>query len=186
MIKSDLQKAVAVLIERQQIAGVSNEQYYQLEFIITGHNSLHQLPTGSGKTWATISAPDVLDILRDSFGHKSIPTETRVLYIVPLIAIVKTLERELMKFGIKYGILNSDHHGPIKTGVKVVIVTPEKLTSKETLSKICKMSWSALILDEPHYMIMWGTSKKKKGAFKKPFREVFKTRNHNLLGPLFL
>ena len=81
-LKSDLPKAVDILVERQQIDGVSKEQFYLLECIITGHNSLHQLPTGCGKTWATISAPEILDILRDNFGHKNIPSETRVLYII--------------------------------------------------------------------------------------------------------
>jgi superfamily II DNA helicase RecQ len=82
-------------------------------------------------------------------------------YIVPLIAIIKTLERELSKFKIKYEILDSDHNGQIKHESKVIIVTPEKLMNKITMQKICQLSWSALVIDEPHYILQWGTSKKK-------------------------
>ena len=52
--KSDLKEAVNLLVERQGLNIISPEQYLQLECIVMGNNSFHQLPTGSGKTWAGI------------------------------------------------------------------------------------------------------------------------------------
>ena len=185
-IKSDIPKAVATLLERQNLLSVSNEQLKQLECIVLGENSLHQLPTGSGKTWASVSSPDILDLLRDSYGHQHIPKETRVLVIIPLIAIIKSLELELSKLNISYDILDSEHQGQIKSEAKVVIVTPEKLMDKRTMQNICQLSWSAVSLDEPHYVLLWGTSKKKKGVLKRPFREAFQHLNKlNALGTPF-
>ena len=185
-LKRDLHNAVAEVIAIQKLDTVSAKQFNQLECIISGQNSLHQLHTGSGKTWAAISAPEFLDILRDSYGHQGIPSETRVLYIVPLLSIIKTLECELSKFGIKYDILDSDHDSLIIIDAKVVLVTPEKLMIKGTLENICKLSWSALVIDEPQYMLLWGTSKKKKGVYKKPFRKAFQHLNRlNALGAPF-
>ena len=109
-----LPKALTDLLRKQNLVSILNEQFKQLECIILGKNSVHQLPTGSGKTWAPVSAPEILDILRDNYGHDEIPSETRVLYIVPLLNIITTLELELAKLGIKCDILDSEHEGQIK------------------------------------------------------------------------
>ena len=53
-LKSDLKLAVNVLLKRQGMEEISPQQYFQLECLILRENSLHQLPTGSGKTWAPI------------------------------------------------------------------------------------------------------------------------------------
>ena len=128
----------------------------------------------------------MLDILRDKFQHDQIPAYNRVLYIVPLTAIVSTLKLELEKFKVDYEVLDADHKGALKKEAKVTIVTPEKLVNKLTLKNITELSWSAVVLDEPHYLIMWGTSKKKKGVIKKPFREAFQQLNRlNVLGAPF-
>ena len=174
---SDLKKAVEIMLKRQNLVRVSSEQFHQLQCIVECKNSLTQAPTGSGKTWAAISAQEVLDLLRDQLNHTNIPPQTRVLYIAPPIAIIKTLERELSKFEIKYEILDADHRRQIDLGSKVIIVTPEKLMNTATMLNICKLSWSALVIDEPQYILQWGTSKKKKGGFKRPFREAFQHLN---------
>ena len=90
-VKTDLLKAVSITLEKQNLVKVSKEQFNQLQCIVERKNSLTQAPTGSGKTWAAISAPGILDILCDQFNYTNIPSETRVLYIVPLIAIIKSL-----------------------------------------------------------------------------------------------
>ena len=125
-------------------------------------------------------------MLRDKYNHHEISKHNRVLYIVPLVAIIISLKLELSKFGIDYEVLDSDHQGNIKTESKVVILTPEKLVKKETLKIISALSWTAIVIDEPHYMLLWGESKKKKGVFKKPFREAFQQLNRlNVLGAPF-
>ena len=85
-------------------------------------------------------------------------------------------------YGISYEVLNSDHTDPIKPDSKVIIVTPEKLMSRCTMSDICQLSWSALVIDEPQYTLQWGTSKRN----RKPFREAFRHLNKlNELGSPF-
>ena len=59
---------------------------------------------GSGKTYPAICIPLILDILRDTFGHKCIPSSTRVLYIVPLINIFNSLAQEMENLQIPYQI----------------------------------------------------------------------------------
>ena len=133
------------------------------------------------------SAPDVLDILRDEFKHQQIPKCNRCLYIVPLLAIISTLKLELTKLGIDFQVLDSESRGEIKDHSKVVIVTPEKLVCKATLKSITGLPWSAIVIDEPQYILSWGLSKKKKnGGYKKPFREAFQQLNRlNSLGAPF-
>ena len=110
----------------------------------------------------------------------------RVLYIVPLVAIIITMKIELSKYDISYDVIDSDHLGGIKSDSKVVILTPEKLVNKEILKQISGLSWSAIVIDEPQFMITWGTSKKKKGILKRPFREAFQQLNQlNILGAAF-
>ena len=53
-LKCDLKEAINILLKKQNLDSISPEQYFQLECIVLGTNSLHQLPTGSGKTWAAI------------------------------------------------------------------------------------------------------------------------------------
>ena len=134
------------------------------------------------------SAPDVLDILRDSFKYSHIPQNNRVLYIVPLVAIVDSLEKELSRFDIAYEVLGPEHQskGSIDKDSKVIIVTPEKIVKKNILETINDLDWLAIVIDEPQYILSWGTSKKKKGVLKKPFREAFQQLNRlNVTGSPF-
>ena len=124
--------------------------------------------------------------MRDQFKHDEIPKSNRILYIVPLLAIISTLKQELINLGIEYQVIDSEHLGGIKTSSKIVILTPEKLVNKGTLKCITELSWSAVVIDEPQYILSWGLSKKKNGVFKKPFREAFQQLNRlNFLGAPF-
>ena len=125
-------------------------------------------------------------MLRERYEHREISDHNRVLYIVPLVAIIISLKVELVKFGISFEVLDSDHSGVIKTETEVVIVTPEKLINKDTLKVISGLAWKAIVIDEPHYILTWGESKKKKGVLKKPFRQAFQQMNNlNVLGTPF-
>ena len=172
-----LREAVKITVNKQNLKSISDEQFCQLKCIVQGKNSLTQTPTGSGKTWAAINAPDILGLLRDNFNYTKIPPETRVLYIVPLLAIIQTLKRELSKFEISYQVLDSHHTGGIDQKCKVIVVTPEKLMNAGSIHNICQLSWSAIVIDEPHYILQWGISKKIKGKYVRPFREAFQHLN---------
>jgi replicative superfamily II helicase len=52
--KFDLTGAVNLVLDQQGLVSISSTQYFQLECIVMGENSVHQVPTGSGKTWAAI------------------------------------------------------------------------------------------------------------------------------------
>ena len=50
------------------------------------------------------------------------------------------------------------------------------------MSDICQLRWSALVIDEPQYILQWGTNKRS----RKPFREAFQHLNRlNELGSPF-
>ena len=128
----------------------------------------------------------MLSVLRESYEHYEIPEFNRILYIVPLVAIIVSLKTDLVKFGISFTVLDSNHHGQIDSKSEVVIVTPEKLIKKDTLDMVTALEWAAIVVDEPHYMLMWGESKKKNGSLKKPFRRAFQQLNSlNVLGAPF-
>ena len=83
-VLSDLRGALEILRHSQDFPPLTDSQIQMFEFMVTNHNSVSQLATGQGKTYPAICVALVLDILRDIFGHKSIPSETRTLYILPL------------------------------------------------------------------------------------------------------
>ena len=110
------------------------------------------------------------------------------MYIVPLVAIVDSLEKELSRFDIAYEVLGPEHQnkGSIDNDSKVIIVTPEKIVKKNILEIIDDLSWLAIVIDEPQYIISWGTSKKKRGVLKRAFREAFQQLNRlNITGSPF-
>ena len=53
-LKRDLRAAVNILIEKQKLVSIYTSPFVQLESIVLRRDSFHQLPTGSGKTWAAI------------------------------------------------------------------------------------------------------------------------------------
>ena len=83
-VLSDLRGPLEILRHSQGFPPLTVCQEQMFEFMVTNHNSVSQLATGQGKTYPAICVALVLDILRDIFGHKGIPIETRTLYILPL------------------------------------------------------------------------------------------------------
>ena len=133
------------------------------ESMINKQNSLSQLPTGYGKTYAGICLPDILLILKEKFGYLEVSDQPRVLYIVPLLAIIESLEEQLVKLNVSYQFFRSGTTSIINDKVKIVAISPEKITVKETLAMIVSLKWEAIILDEPHLAVEWGIPKKKRG-----------------------
>lgn len=67
--KCDLKEAANIVLQRQGLATISEFQFFQLECIVTRENSLHQLPTGSGKTWAAIRKTTIFTIYFGCFRN---------------------------------------------------------------------------------------------------------------------
>ena len=189
MKKFDLNHIVAaasLLTDEQSHPPLNSGQLFQLESMINKQNSLCQLPTGYGKTYAGICLPDILLILKEKFGYLEVSDQPRVLYIVPLLAIMVSLEEQLVKLNISYQFLRSGTTNIVNDKVKVVAISPEKITVKETLAIIVSLKWEAIILDEPHLAVEWGIPKKKRGKSSKPFREAFAKLNKlNQTGAVF-
>ena len=184
--RKHLVQAVTLLTERQGHPPLSSGQMFQLECMVNKENSLSQMPTGSGKTYAGICLPDILIILKTKLGYMDISDQPRVLYIVPLVAIMESLEEQLVDLDVSYQFLRAGTTSIVNDKVKVVAISPEKLTDNETLASVVCLEWSAIVLDEPHLAVLWGIANKKKGKFKKPFREAFEKLNRlNQTGAVF-
>ena len=179
-------QVVTFLTNKQGHPPLNSGQIFQLECMVNKENSLSQLPTGYGKTYAGICLPDILLLLKQRFGYKEISEKPRVLYIVPLVAIMESLEEQLVNLDISYQFLKAGTTNIVNDQVKVVVISPEKITDKETLAMVTSLQWEAIVLDEPHLAVQWGIGNKKKGKFKKPFREAFAKLNKlNQTGAVF-
>ena len=184
--REDLLQAVYLLTKRQGHPLLSDGQLFQLECMVNSENSISQMPTGSGKTYAGICLPDILLLLKNKLGYEYLSDHPRVLVIVPLVAIMESLEEQLINLDISYQFLRSGTTNFINDKVKIVAISPEKLVDKDTLASVTGLDWSAIVLDEPHLAIQWGIGNKNKGKFKKPFREAFMKLNRlNQTGAVF-
>ena len=178
----DLPEAIELLRNSQGFPPLSACQLKMFEFMVMQVNSANQLATGSGKTYPAICIPLVLDILRDTFGHKHIPKTTRVLYIVPLINIFHSLVLEMKHLKIPFQVIEAGSAGEIDRDAKVVCISPEKLLDRLVMKSILHLDWSVIVVDEPHLALLWGTSKAKKKPFRIAMTELSKL---NDLGTVF-
>ena len=155
-----IRAAIEIVKQRQGHPQPTEWQINTVTALVKQNNSVNQLPTGSGKTWPLISLPSILDVLRDNF-KENIPSETRVLYIVPLVNIFHSLSMEMASLKIPFQILSSGSDYQIQSHTKIVCLSPEKLLNKRVLASILKLPWSAVSIDEPHLALIWGLSKTK-------------------------
>ena len=183
MLLDDLPRAIDILTHRQGFPNLSDSQVKTFEFMVKGLNSINQLPTGSGKSYAPLCFPQILEILRDEFNHVHLSsTNQRTLYVIPLVNLFESLEYEMMKLNIPFQFLNTDSV-TIDEKAKVIVLTPEKLLNPRVMANIMKLEWSLVSFDEPHLVIQWGTSSKKN---RKPFRRAMTELNKlNNLGSVF-
>ena len=89
---NDVIQAATLLTKKQGHPPLSSGQIFQINCMINKTDSLSQMPTGSGKTYAGICLPDILKILKNQLGYTDFPDQPRVLYIVPLVAIMESLQ----------------------------------------------------------------------------------------------
>lgn len=122
-----------------------------IESIGAGHDTLGLMPTGGGKS-VTFQVP-------------ALATEGVCLVITPLIALMKDQVANLRKRGIRAAAIYSGmkHSEVITTlenaifgGVKILYVSPERLSSELFQKKLSHMQTSFITVDEAHCICQWG------------------------------
>ena len=122
-----------------------------IESIGSGHNTLGLMPTGGGKS-ITFQVP-------------ALAKEGVCIVITPLIALMKDQVYNLRKRGIRAAAIYSGmSHDDILTtlenaifgAIKILYVSPERLSSELFRAKLRHMKVSFITVDEAHCISQWG------------------------------
>ncbi|WP_027455649.1 RecQ family ATP-dependent DNA helicase [Xylanibacter brevis] len=122
-----------------------------IESIGSQKDTLGLMPTGGGKS-ITFQVP-------------ALAQEGTCIVITPLIALMKDQVQNLRKRGIRAAAIHSDlsHDDVIKTlenavfgAIKLLYVSPERLSSELFLQKLNHMKVSFICIDEAHCICQWG------------------------------
>ena len=136
-----------------------------IESIMSGHDTLGLMPTGGGKS-ITFQVP-------------ALAQHGVCLVITPLIALMKDQVELLRQHGIQAAAINSsmNHEEIITTlenavfgGVKILYVSPERLSSELFQKKLSHMHVSFITVDEAHCISQWGYD------FRPSYLEISKLR----------
>ena len=122
-----------------------------IESIGAGHDTLGLMPTGGGKS-VTFQVP-------------ALAMEGTCIVVTPLIALMKDQVQNLRQRGIKAAAIYSGmpHDEIIATlencifgAVKLLYVSPERLSSPLFIAKLRHMRVSLITVDEAHCISQWG------------------------------
>ncbi|MGX8694935.1 MAG: RecQ family ATP-dependent DNA helicase [Prevotella sp.] len=122
-----------------------------IESISTGHDTLGLMPTGGGKS-ITFQVPALI-------------MEGTCVVITPLIALMKDQVQNLRRRGIRaaaiYSGMNHDEmlsilENAVFGAVKLLYVSPERLSTELFRTKLRHMKVSFICVDEAHCISQWG------------------------------
>ena len=122
-----------------------------IESIASGHDTLGLMPTGGGKSI--------------TFQIPALAQEGTCIVITPLIALMKDQVQNLRRRGIKAAAIYSgmSHNDILITlenavfgQVKILYVSPERLSSDIFRTKLRHMQVSFICVDEAHCISQWG------------------------------
>ena len=122
-----------------------------IESVIDGHDTLGLMPTGGGKSL--------------TFQIPALMKEGVCIVVTPLIALMKDQVSHLLQKGIRAAAIYSDLQkdemlrileNAIFGAVKLLYVSPERLSSELFRTKLRHMNVSFICVDEAHCISQWG------------------------------
>ena len=137
-----------------------------IESIGSGNDTLGLMPTGGGESL--------------TFQVPALAKEGVCIVVTPLIALMKDQVQHLRQRGIQAAAIYSGmtHDDILKTldnavlgGVKLLYVSPERLSSTIFLKKVSHMNVSFIVVDEAHCISQWGYD------FRPSYLEIAKIRD---------
>ena len=154
--KRDVQFSVTYATKLLGYTELRQQQTQVVEKVLSRRDVFVSLPTGSGKSLCYWLLPKVFDHLR---GSKSADTQSIVIVVSPLIAVMKDQIRQMTERNVT-AVYVGDAESTTETQVcegqfQLVYISPEALltnpTWRDTLqSSVYQSNLVALIVDEAH------------------------------------